>query len=181
MYYTQTPKQRRAIAGLIIVACIMLSYYFQKRGIETVYTHFFYVPIVLAGIWFERRSLVIAAFLAVALIVIHVSINPEASLLNDVLRGMIFIVIALFVSELSRSEAAKTRSLAEEKARADRNLAELGRKNQEIAHSYQELKEKQVELETSREELKKWYELTVGRELKMLELKERLKHEKPSA
>ena len=39
---------------LIIAACVALAYYVGFiMGEEIVYTHFFYIPIILAGMWYS--------------------------------------------------------------------------------------------------------------------------------
>ena len=45
------------VMGILLITCIGLEYYFHFiLGIQIVYTHFFYIPIVLAAIWWGLRG-----------------------------------------------------------------------------------------------------------------------------
>ena len=45
---------------------LVVHWYF---GIEVVYSHFFYIPVVLAGIWYGVRGVPVAVLLGAVLIV----------------------------------------------------------------------------------------------------------------
>ena len=49
---------RLAILIVLMFGCVLLtSYCHFVEGVEVVYTHLFYVPIVLAGLWWCRWSI----------------------------------------------------------------------------------------------------------------------------
>ena len=50
-------KQRIALVAALTGVCCYLTYYFHVvLGIGTVFTHFFYVPIILASLWWKRKG-----------------------------------------------------------------------------------------------------------------------------
>jgi PAS domain S-box-containing protein len=76
----------------------------------TVFTHFFYIPIILASLWWKRKGLVVAIFLAAILIVSHIFIRLDMETTNDYLRALMFIVIAFVVATLSEQIAKANRA-----------------------------------------------------------------------
>jgi PAS domain S-box-containing protein len=69
-------------------------------GIDIVYTHLFYIPIILAGIWYPRYAI----FLAAALGLIHITFDYaviEAFKIGSLLRAVMFMVVAYVTSYLS--------------------------------------------------------------------------------
>lgn len=99
------------MGGLIAAAC-GLTYYFHavlQRG--TVFTHLFYVPIVLAAMWWKRRGVVVAAFLALFLILSYGWFRTEEMTSNDYLRASVFLLVGIIVASLSeRMEQAELAS-----------------------------------------------------------------------
>jgi len=86
---------------LLGISCF-LNYYFHivlKTGI--IYTHFFYIPIIFACIWWRRKGLLVAIFLAVMLIFSHLFFRVHAADISDYIRALMFIVIASVVAALS--------------------------------------------------------------------------------
>jgi len=79
-----------------------LTYYFHAI-VETgmVFTHFFYIPVILAALWWRRKGLVVAIFLAALLIFSHNFVRADMVTANDYLRAFMFIVIAFVVAALS--------------------------------------------------------------------------------
>jgi len=76
------------------------------------------------------------------------------------------------VEDLSKSQAA----LEESKAVLEIKVAAKTKELKELAQSLDEkVKEKTKELQARVEELERFHHLTVGRELKMIELKEEIK------
>lgn len=91
------------IIALIILACVLV-YYFHfilKTGI--IVTHFFYIPIVLAAVWWKRKGLWVPFFLA-GILFFSDWINPIRTdpWTEDFFRAMVFIsvsIITVFLSE----------------------------------------------------------------------------------
>ncbi|MEG3225287.1 MAG: hypothetical protein BME94_07175 [Methanobacteriales archaeon Met13] len=54
---------------VLLFLSVALTYYFHfilKTGI--IFTHFFYIPLILAAIWWKRKGLVVPVFLAFILL-----------------------------------------------------------------------------------------------------------------
>jgi hypothetical protein len=86
-------------------------------GIDIVYTHLFYIPIILTGIWYPRYAL----FFAAALGLIHITSDyaaVEAFKIGPLLRAVMFMVVAYVASYLA--------------LRRDRLLSELQTRNDEL-------------------------------------------------
>ena len=65
-------KYKIIVMVILCVLCCLLTYYFHailKHG--RVYTHIFYIPIILASVWWKRKGLAVAIFLSAFLIFSH--------------------------------------------------------------------------------------------------------------
>lgn len=99
----QGEKIRILIMLAILAACAMLTYYFQFiLHIGSVYTHFFYIPIFLAAIWWKRWGMIVPVGLAFLLILTHSIIGSlNYPITDDYLRAFMFIFVGLIVTILS--------------------------------------------------------------------------------
>ncbi len=61
-----------AMAILLGIACFLTYYFHVVVGTGTVFTHLFYIPIILASLWWKRKGLFVAVFLAAVLMLSHV-------------------------------------------------------------------------------------------------------------
>ncbi|MBA4368760.1 MAG: hypothetical protein C0403_14120 [Desulfobacterium sp.] len=99
---------------LIIILCgisSLLTYYFH--GIlktDTVFTHFYYIPIILSAIWWQRKGLIITIILSINLLIGQLLFGPNyISPTDDYFRVMMFISVSVFVIYLSE-QIEKSRS-----------------------------------------------------------------------
>jgi len=69
---------RYLVMGVLILLCVGLEYHFHiVQGITIVYTHLFYVPIVLAGLWWDLKG---SPPLSILLASMHVACDlPDVS------------------------------------------------------------------------------------------------------
>jgi two-component system, sensor histidine kinase and response regulator len=89
---------KRPIICAIILFCLFLIYYFHfKLKIDIVYTHLFYIPILITAIWWNRTSIFIAIFLGMSLIIAGL-VSDKGVTLPDVLRAVMFIFVASVTS-----------------------------------------------------------------------------------
>ena len=102
------------MAILLAGACILVCYYHVVLGIGTIFTHFFYIPIILAAIWWKRKGLVVAVILSALLVSSHILFRPDVAIANDYLRAFMFIVIAVVVAKLSERIAKEEELLRAE-------------------------------------------------------------------
>ncbi len=111
-YLVQNIKYRiMVIAFLLAVSCFLTYYFHNVHGIGTVFSHFFYIPIILASIWWKRKGLLIALFLAAILIFSHIFLREDVATANDFFRSILLIVIACVVAFLSERIAKTEKKL----------------------------------------------------------------------
>jgi len=84
----KSEKIRLLILCFTIAACVALAVYVGLiKGKTIVYTHFFYIPIILAGMWYHRKGAYTALFLGmVHILVTHFSSTPIS--LNEFGRSL---------------------------------------------------------------------------------------------
>ncbi len=95
-------KKKIIIICILIGICCFITWYFHailETGI--IFTHFFYIPVILACIWWRKKGLVVPVFLAVLLILTHFFIREVVANTNDYLRAIMFIIIGFVVALLS--------------------------------------------------------------------------------
>lgn len=116
-------KYKITLMSILIAVSCFLTYYCHvvvKTG--TVFTHFFYIPIILASLWWKRKGLIVPIFLAAFLISSHMFLRVDVVTINDYLRAVMFIitgsVVAVLREHVSRAEQES------ERASAERELAE---------------------------------------------------------
>ncbi len=85
------------IVALVATAALLTIYFQGFLGIETVFTHFFYIPIILGALWWGRPGMSIAVFLGVILLTGHWFYRPEYSVYKDLFRSAIFILVSAVV------------------------------------------------------------------------------------
>ena len=94
-------KSRPIILAMLTVATLLVAIYTNiVLGVDVVYTHLFYIPIILAGIWFHKKAVYMAVFLGT----FHILINYFADGMftySPFLRAAIFILIAYIVGTIA--------------------------------------------------------------------------------
>lgn len=77
-----------------IVACVLLAFYVGFiRGAAVVYTHLFYIPILLGGVWYCRKAVYVALFLGMThILMTYFSLGYFVT--GTFERAIIFIVVA---------------------------------------------------------------------------------------
>ncbi|MDO9492589.1 HD domain-containing phosphohydrolase [Acetobacterium sp.] len=85
---------RMTIVGLCLLGTIFVAVYFNYfKGIDVVYTHLFYVVIVMVGLWYKRYVIQLAMFLGLFHIVMDY-LSFGAFLLAPILRASILLFVA---------------------------------------------------------------------------------------
>jgi len=94
-------------AGLLVITL----YFNLVLKTDIIYTHFFYFPIVLSSIWWGKRSVIVALFFSLVLLLLHIFQISSAQPLNDIARGTSFILIAFVLGSLRESVSIKQKAL----------------------------------------------------------------------
>jgi hypothetical protein len=77
----------------LFVACILTYYYHSALKTEGLFTHLFYIPIILAAIWWGKKGIFAAIFLGVLILASHALFLTGIPLSGDVVRAIMFVVI----------------------------------------------------------------------------------------
>ena len=118
---SKTDKLKRtslkaAILAVLILICIGMIYYFHWiQASEVVFTHFFYVPIILAGFLWGKRGVLVGILLGIFLMTSHFLSGLGTPYREDLLRSVMFVVVGLTVG-----------ILREQALRAEKKIKKLG-------------------------------------------------------
>ncbi|EKF84857.1 PAS domain S-box protein [Methanobacterium formicicum] len=90
------------VLSLIVLSCVLTYYFHFVLGSGILFTHFYYIPIVLSAVWWKRKSLWVPFFLAGVLILTD-WISPLQSdyVYDDIFRSIMFISVSLITILLS--------------------------------------------------------------------------------
>jgi signal transduction histidine kinase len=86
------------ITVLVFISCTFTVYFHLVENRGTIFSHFFYIPIILSAFWWKRRGLPVAVFLASFLLFSHFFLRDYTITINDYFRAAMFIIVPLVVS-----------------------------------------------------------------------------------
>jgi len=136
-------KMKSLMLLIATLACVILDVYVTFiLGKEVVYTHFFYIPLILAGVWYYMKAIYVAIFLGASHVLttfIYLDFSFSIVTLEALQRAFIFLAVAYLVGFVS-GEHAKSLLLEEKRG------AEEIRKNEEKYRSLVESTEDSVYL-----------------------------------
>ncbi|MBN1496129.1 MAG: PAS domain S-box protein [Spirochaetes bacterium] len=89
------------ITILVLVSLAFIVLFYGMFHIDSVFTHFFYIPIILAALWWGRRGVAVAVLLSGALVTAHLVLDQHDSTAEDYIRALMFIFISVVVAYLS--------------------------------------------------------------------------------
>ena len=84
---------------LVAVALFLEVYVHVYLGISVVYSHFFYIPVVLAAIWYGKRSVLVALLLGIALVA-GTYYSTAFIDTGTLLRALMLVVVALIIGTI---------------------------------------------------------------------------------
>ncbi len=123
------------MAILLIVSCFLTYYFHVVLKTGEIFTHFFYIPIILASLWWKKKGLIVAFLLAVFLIFSDFFFRADVVTVNDYLRAFMFLVISFIVGQLreyvARAEQ-KSKSALDERKKTEQALGESEEKYRTI-------------------------------------------------
>ncbi len=110
----QEERHKITVMAILLASACALTYCSHAvLGVGTVFSHFFYIPIILASLWWKRKGVVVAIFLAALLIGSHIFLRLGVTTDNDYVRALVFIVIAFVVATSSERIAKSEEALRE--------------------------------------------------------------------
>jgi len=106
--------QKAVVLILFILLCAGVAYYshFILHS-EVVFTHLFYTPVVLAGLWWGRRGTWVAVLLGALLLVSHFLYGMSTPLTDDVMRSLMFVMAGLIVCMIREKALGSEKNLRE--------------------------------------------------------------------
>jgi PAS domain S-box-containing protein len=107
-------NHRILILFFAVLVCVIITVYFASKGETGVYTQLFYIPILLAGVWYHKKAVYLALFLSISYIIITYPLTYHLPI--DVLeRSVIFVLVAYVVGLVSEKQAKGEEKLRETK------------------------------------------------------------------
>jgi hypothetical protein len=88
------------MAVFLLVACILTYYYHATLKAEVIFTHLFYIPIILASIWWGKKGIFVAIFLGVLILASHLLFLTGIPIFGEVIRAAMFIIIGSIIGRL---------------------------------------------------------------------------------
>ncbi len=105
-------RHKTFVIIILIIFAWILTYYFHfvlKTGV--IVTHFFYIPTIIAAVWWKRKGIVVPFFLIGMLFLFDV-LNPlKDAFFEDVFRAMVLISVSLITVLLSERIEKSTMQL----------------------------------------------------------------------
>lgn len=148
-------KYKMGIMAILMAGACSLSYYFHVfLGTCILAAHVFYLPIVLASIWWRRKGLVVAVFSSAFLILSHILLRPDVATVNDYSRALMFLVIAFVVAELSEHIAKDQEMLRAANQQLTASEQQLKASNQQLQAGEQQLRAANQQLDASNQQLR---------------------------
>ena len=86
---------------MLLAACALTWFSHSRLDTEWLFTHLFYIPIVLSAIWWKRKGLMVALFLSGLLLASHILFRAHTPILNDFLRAIMFTGVGFMVAMLT--------------------------------------------------------------------------------
>jgi PAS domain S-box-containing protein len=89
------------ISALSLGLCIFAAYYFLvilKTAI--IYTHLFYIPIVITCAWWGRKGILLASSIVTSLLVTNFYLAPNISLIDNLARSTILLAVSILTSAI---------------------------------------------------------------------------------
>jgi hypothetical protein len=65
-----------------------------------IFTHLFYIPIILASIWWRKKGVLVALFLGALIITSHALFLKGAPFADDIIRASMFVLTGFVVARL---------------------------------------------------------------------------------
>lgn len=105
---------KKIILTILLLLCGGITYYFYFLShTDFIFSHIFYIPIVLAAFWWGRKGIWIGVCLGILLMVFHFFSNLNTPFLSDAIRFVMFVTIGLIVGLLRENALHSEKKLKE--------------------------------------------------------------------
>ena len=131
-------RSRPYIVITLLVLYLALSIYFHFVMHQSIgYSHLAYIPILLTGLWWGRRAILVAGILGCEVLAFNIFVNPDADLWAAFVRAFFFLLAAVVVGELSRRVMLIQKTLRERETRlrkTNESLRKLSKLRRDFLH-----------------------------------------------
>lgn len=84
------------LIALVVVSVILEAVVHNRLGIEVVYSHFFYIPVVLGTVWYGKRGILVGIFLAAVYtgdyLILTGTVQTDA-----LIRALMFVLVGIII------------------------------------------------------------------------------------
>jgi PAS domain S-box-containing protein len=112
--WTKRLNYKILVLFFAVLVCVIITVYFASKGETGVYTQFFYIPILLAGVWYHKKAVYLALFLSISYIIITYPLTYHLPI-GVLERSVIFVLVAYVVGLVSEKQAKGEEKLRETK------------------------------------------------------------------
>ena len=90
------------ISVLISFSCFLTYYFIIILKISIIFTHFFYIPIIISCIWWKRKGLIVPVFLGCFLFLFSILNGMGVFIIDNLLRWLMFMIVGIVTAKLSK-------------------------------------------------------------------------------
>ena len=123
-------EKKPLILFIAIISCVILNLYVTFIvATEIVYTHFFYIPIILAGLWYKRKAIYVAVFFGALHILTAFFFLPDLDairFLETLQRAAVFLTVAYVIGFISEKRDEAEKIIIKERDRSKKILSAIG-------------------------------------------------------
>jgi len=129
-------RKTLAVALVVVSCCAVMAYCRIVLQTTIVCTHLAYVPIVLTGMWWGKKSVWVAAFLGVFILCARLFVMAPEPFEADLLRSFFFFIVAICVGTISEKAETAHRELqaVQNQLAVSEQLASMGQLSAGVAH-----------------------------------------------
>lgn len=89
------------IIVMLILAVILSFYFYFVLQTGVLFTHFFYIPIILSCLWWKYKGLVVSFILIGLTILLPIPVGFELFIMNNLIRSAVFLTVGIVTAVLS--------------------------------------------------------------------------------
>lgn len=118
-----------SIIVVFLIISIILNYYCHFiLKIEILYSHFFYIPIILASLWWHRKGFIIAIVIGIIYLSFHFY-APFSNLswyyMNHIIRVLLLCIVSIVIGEISYRRIKAENEIKKNARELEKALASL--------------------------------------------------------